>query len=82
MDLQRTNPKLCSKILNSHIQKNNPDKRMKIIKSLQTINAIPQHANVEEYMLTDIIDDTITHTVNLTDNVIPDEIAPEDHQQE
>ncbi len=82
MDLQRTNPKLCSKILNSHIQKNNPDKRMKIIQSLQTINAIPQHANVDDYMLTDIIDDTITHTVNLTDNVIPDEIAPEDHQRE
>ena len=81
MDLQRNNPKLCSKILNSHIQKNNPDKRMKIIQSLQTINAIPQHANFDDYMLTDIIDDTITHTVNLTDNVIPDEIAPENQQE-
>ena len=71
MEFQKSNQKYCQKILQTHTNKNDPERRAKIIRSLQTLDAIPTPDNFDDIYLNADIDDTIDHTVNITNAAMP-----------
>ena len=70
MDLQSNHPRLCKKILETHIQKNDPEKRLAIIRSLQDLDAIPNDKLPEECLLDEAYNNAIDHTVNVADSML------------
>ena len=72
MDLKSKNDKICKTILQSHIEKNSPQKRLAIIKTLQSTNMLPDDEPAETYILDADLQNTITHTINATNCSVPD----------
>ena len=72
LDLKQRNESICKTILQSHIEKNSPHKRLAIIKTLQSTDMLPNDAPAEEYILDSDIQESITHTINATNCLIPD----------
>ena len=69
LDLKDNHPGLCKRILQTHIQKNDPEKRLAIIRSLQAIDVIPRDREAEECLLDETYHQTVTHTVNIANTV-------------
>ena len=72
MDLKIRNEKICKTILQSHIEKNSPQKRLAIIKTIQSTHMLPDDEPAETYILNADLQNTITHTINATNCSIPD----------
>ena len=72
MDLKQRNESICKTILQSHVEKNSPQKRLAIIKTLQSTDMLPNDTPAETYILDSDIQDSITHTINATNCLIPD----------
>ena len=69
-ELLKTHPTLCKKILTNHISKNDPAKRMAIVRSLQQCDIISPNTSAEDCILDESINDTIDCTINAADSVI------------
>ena len=67
MELTKTHPTLCKKILTNHINKNDPAKRMAIVRSLQQCDITSTCTSAEECILDEAINDTIDCTINAAD---------------
>ena len=70
MELADTHPGLCKKILSSHISKNDPSKRMAVIRSLQQCEVLPNDMTVEEGILDEKVNETVECTINAADGAI------------
>ena len=73
MDLKERNPTICKRILTTHTEKNTPEKRLAIIKTLQTINVLDDNIPAESHLVDTEADDTITNTINATNCTIQDD---------
>ena len=51
MDLKERNESICKTIRQSHIEKNSPQKRLAIIKTLQSTDMLPNDTPAEDYIL-------------------------------
>ena len=72
MDLKQKNESICKTILQSHIEKNSQQKNLAIIKTLQSADMLPNDTPAETYILDSDIQNSITHTINATNCIIPD----------
>ena len=48
LDLKARKENICKTILQSHIKKNSPQKRLAIVKTLQSTNMLPDHRTVDQ----------------------------------
>ena len=67
LDLHSKKPALCDRILQSHINKNSPSRRMAIIKTLQNMDILSADITPDEHLINTDVDEHITATVNATD---------------
>ena len=72
LDLKARKEEICKTILQSHIEKNSPQKRLAIVKTLQSTNMLPDNEPAETFILDPTVQDTITHTINVTNCSVPD----------
>ena len=73
MELAGTHPALCKKILSNHISKNDPSKRMAVIRSLQQCDVLPNDITAEESILDTLVNETVECTINAADGALTDE---------
>ena len=77
LDLHKKKPELCQRILQSHINKNNPARRLAIIRTLQNMDILSPTQTPEDHLTNADVDDHITATVNATDCSITTEMLLE-----
>ena len=79
MDLHSKKPELCQRILQSHVNKNTPSRRLAIVKTLQDMQILPNTIPANEYVLQEDVDDHITATVNATDCTVISDPSMDEH---
>ena len=70
LELVKTHPTLCKKVLTNHINKNDPAKRMAIVRSLQQCEILSNNTSAEDCLLDDNINETIDCIINAADSAI------------
>ena len=60
-------------MLQSHISKNTPSRRLAVVRTLQDMNILPETINAEDHLTNALVDNHITATVNATDYTIAED---------
>ena len=73
IDLQQKKPELCDRMLQSHISKNTPSRRLAVVRTLQDMNILSETINAEDHLTNALVDNHITATVNAADYTIAED---------